>query len=134
MDNQVFNVKGEDAEQLLTALNLAFSVMEQQTAKAFRLHKKKGLILYWKDTSSKDQEVSPFIVPMTPKQLHPQILAFLESDFAREMKLKGWDAPTPDGDISEHAGWRVYTERWGQVSGNSYAFLAITPSSCWYGD
>lgn len=133
MDNQVFNVKGEGKELLKAALHLAFEAMGEANAEGYCLDEKKGLMLYWADKSSTQRTVVPFITPLTADQLYPQVVAFLESDFANKMKLEGWDAATNDSEVGDHQGWRIYTEEWGEVDDDDYAFLAVTPSYCWYG-
>lgn len=131
MDNPVFNVKGEGTASLLEALKLGFRLMEWSRAVGYRLDKKKGLVLYWSDKSEEGHQITKFITPLTPEELYPQIVAFLESDFSNQMELDSWDARTNDGDITDYEGWRVYTECWGRIDDDDYAFLAITPSFCW---
>lgn len=131
MDNKEFNVKGEGLHFLEDALKLAFHVLEWRTAVGYRLDKKKGLVLYWHESSSEGYTVTPFITPMTAEQIYPQVVAFLNSEFAKQMELTDWDKRANDCDIQDYAGWRIYTETWGEVDEDDYAFLAITPSWCW---
>lgn len=133
MDNNRFNVKGEGYEFLKQTLELAFNVMEDKP-RAYRIDKKKGFVLYWTDTTEKSNTVvHPFPTTLTAEQLFPLVQAFLESDEADEIELSDGDEEFDDCDVDNYYGWRVYTESWGRVDGDAYAFLAITPSWCWSG-
>lgn len=132
MDNIVFNVKGKNKEKLLPVLQMGFDLLDQKTAQAFRLDESKGLIFYWHDSSSIAAEVHAFPTPMAPEQLLPVVEEFLVSEFAQTISLGEWDRVYEDREVESDAGWRVYTEDWGEVAEDNYAFLAVTPSWCWY--
>jgi hypothetical protein len=131
IDNPAFNVKGEGGEMLLKALELGFYCAGHWKAEGFRIDKKKGLVLYWHDKSSEGHEVNKFITPLKPNQVVSQVIAFLESDFINEMELEGDDRDLDDCDIDNDLCWRIYTETWGRIDEDDYAFLAITPSYGW---
>lgn len=142
MENTLFNVMGtlpkyeRDENLLLDALKLAFKVSDHSKAKAFRIDKKKGLILYWSEHTEKSEPINKFITPLTAEQIHPQVHAFLRSCYDGEIKveLEEFDeAMDEDDDITSVEGWRVYTEKWGRIDGDTYAFLAIKPAYENYG-
>ena len=133
MDNPVFNVKGQYQESLKDALVLAFSVLDRRKADGYRLDRKKGLVLYWTVSSSKKHEVIPFPKPLDAHEVFEKVIEFFEGEFVKEITLQEWDDEADDMDVEDETGWRVYTERWGRIDEDSYAFLAITPSFCWTG-
>lgn len=140
--NTPFNVRGiipqysVDKNYLLDALKLAFLVSDQKTAKAYRIDKRLGLILYWTDKSEGGQPVQQFITPQTPEQIYPQIEAFLQSYYNKEIDidLETEDEPyLNDSDITNVEGWRIYTGQWNRVNEDEYAFIAIKPAYDNYG-
>lgn len=140
--NTPFNVRGiipqysVDKNYLLDALKLAFLVSDQKTAKAYRIDKRLGLILYWTDKSEDGQPVQQFITPQTPEQIYPQVEAFLQSYYNKEIDidLETEDEPyLDDSDITNVEGWRIYTGRWNRVNEDVYAFIAIKPAYDNYG-
>jgi len=130
MDNQIFNVNGEDEKTLNKALNLVFNQDGfAQTCIAWEEDKEKGLILLW---HPKGENVSKLPSAMNADQVTPIVWSWLLGDFAKSMELKGWDGDC-DHDGHNGLGWRVYVEDWGHVAGNFYAICAITPAYMWYG-
>lgn len=143
MENTIFNVMGafpryeSDEETLLDALKLAFKISDHRTATAFRIDKEKGLMLYWTDKSEKREPVNKFITPLTAEQIYPQVKAFLESFYNGdiEVDIEEFDEnmEEDDDDLTSIEGWRVYTEKWGEIDDDCYAFLAIKPAWETYG-
>lgn len=143
INNTPFNVRGlipqysTDKNYLLDALNLAFLVSDRKTAKAYRIDKKLGLVLYWTDKSEKrGVEVHQFITPQTPEQIYPQVEAFLTSYYDEEIEIELEEEDEPylnDDDITNVEGWRIYTGQWNRVNGDFYAFIAIKPAYDHYG-
>lgn len=140
--NTPFNVRGlipqysMDKDYLLDALKLAFLVSDQTTANAYRIDKQLGLILYWTDKSETRLPVQKFITPQTPEQIHPQVEAFLQSYYKKEIdiELENEDQPyLNDSDITNVEGWRIYTGQYNRVNEDSYAFIAIKPAYDCYG-
>lgn len=139
----MFNVRGtipqyeSEKDILLDTLRLAFTICDQQKTKAFRIDKEKGLVLYWANKSDRFKTINEFITPLTAEQVYPQVQAFLTSyyDGEIEVDLEEFDRPMEeeDDDITSVKGWRIYTERWGRIDGDSYAFLAIKPAYDNYG-
>ncbi|WCK57542.1 hypothetical protein PP175_26110 (plasmid) [Aneurinibacillus sp. Ricciae_BoGa-3] len=128
MDNQVFNVNGRDWDDLASVLKLAFKLSGKK-ARAFRIDKKKGLVLYWSENVTGS---TALVAPMDGEQIFPTVKAFLMSEKAEIIELDKWDKNL-NHDGSNAKGWRVYTEDWGHVNEDHYAFLAITPAYMWYG-
>lgn len=138
MENTLFNVRGvaprytHDKDYLLDTLKLGFMATDNQYAKAYRIDKDKGLILYWSTSTERGNKVEKFITPLTPEELYPQVKAFLKSYYDGEinMELEEFDEnmEEDDDDLTSIQGWRVYTEKWGRVGGDTYAFLAIKPA------
>lgn len=143
MENTIFNVRGtlpqyeSEEDNLLDTLRLAFKVCNHAKARAFRIDKNKGLILYWTDKSERSKNINEFITPLTAEQVYPQVQAFLTSyyDGEIEVDLEEFDRPMEeeDDDITSVQGWRIYTEKWGRIGGDSYVFLAIKPAYDNYG-
>lgn len=140
--NTPFNVRGiipqysVDKNYLLDALKLAFLVSDQSTAKAYRIDKRLGLILYWTDKSEDIHPVQKFITPQTPEQIYPQVEAFLQAYYDKELdiELEKEDEPyLNDSDITNVEGWRIYTGQWNRVNEDGYAFIAIKPAYDNYG-
>lgn len=132
MDNVQFNVRGDKQEDLLLALQLAFSVTGHQKAVGYKIIKNKGLILYWTEA----EDIEKFIVPMKPEELLPTIQVFLDdfydcNTYGIELSEDEWDDMPDDDEIGGHYGWRIYTETWGRINDDWKSFLAITPSYCW---
>ncbi|QRV11361.1 hypothetical protein JR311_20260 (plasmid) [Bacillus velezensis] len=143
MENTFFNVmdtfpqyEGEESN-LLNTLKLAFAVLNHSKAEAFRIDKNKGLILYWTDKSEKREQINTFVTPLTAEQVYPQVKAFLESfyDGHIEVEIEDFDEniEEEDDELTSVEGWRVYTEKWGRIDGDTYAFLAIKPAYETYG-
>lgn len=135
--NTPFNVRGiiprysVDKNYLLDALKLAFLVSEQATAEAYRIDKRLGLILYWADKSEDIHPVHQFITPQTPEQIYPQVEAFLQAYYDKEIDIELEKADEPylnDSDITNVEGWRIYTGQWNRVNEDEYAFIAIKPA------
>lgn len=128
-DNIVFNVNGrldrDGPELLLATLKLAFR-RSRKTAKAWRIDKKLGLVLYWTD----HPEATNFLATMDAEHLFPPILWYLKSK--PDCETVGVDS-NADHDGDNGPGWRVYCEDWGHVGGHWQAFLAIKPAFMWYG-
>jgi len=143
MENTIFNVMGtltqyEGGEcNLLNALKLAFAISDHSKAEAFRIDKNKGLILYWTNTSEKREQINMFVTPLTAEQVYPQVKTFLKSfyDGDIEVEIEDFDGnmEEEDSDLTSVEGWRVYTEKWGRIDGDFYAFLAIKPAYENYG-
>lgn len=127
MDNRIFNVNGNAQELLSDALQLAFlQAGHDFKAKAFKVDKKKGLILLWSDEGTK------FPVPLDAHAVLPIVTAWLEGDEAKTIECEGWDADA-DHDGNNERGWRVYVEDWGHVGDCSYAICAVKPAYMWFG-
>lgn len=126
-DNRIFNVNGRGDEQLLAALNLAFS-QEGSSAKAWKSSKRHGLILLWHNGT----DGTPFPSAMTAEECLPFIKAWLKSEDAKGVEMIGWDA-NADHDGDNGMGWRVYCEDWGHVDNSSSAICAVKPAMLWYG-
>jgi hypothetical protein len=132
MDNRIFNVNGRGDDMLLAALKLVFMQEgDNTTCAGWEYNSVKGLVLVWSTDDSRE-DVHPFPVPLTAEQCFPFVRAWLDSDQARMVQQKGWDAKT-DHDGSNGDGWRVYCEDWGHVGENHYAICAIKPVVLWFG-
>ena len=127
MDNRIFNVNGSGDSMLLKTLQLVFEQCDS-TCKAWTFSKNHGLILLW----YKEQDVNTFPTPLNAEQCLPFVVAWLNDDEAKTVKLTGWDEHA-DHDGSNGVGWRVYCEDWGHVDNISSAICAIKPVVLWYG-
>ena len=130
-DNRVFDVNGSSEGFLKDVLKLAF-MQDHDKAIGYKIDSKKGFVLYWATTDDKESECIKFPVPLSYIEVCPLVWAFLKSDEAKKIKLKGFDADF-DHDGHNGSGWRVYCEGWGHIGNDWQAFLAITPALMWYG-
>lgn len=132
MDNAVFNVNGRTEEQLINTLKLRFmqhGYVTGQTASAWRFDPNKGLIFYW----MMDDKANPFPVPLDGEQAARVAFAWLQTPAADNfVPIDRWDKDV-DHDGSNSKGWRVYTEEWGMVDGDSRTICAIAPAYMWHG-
>lgn len=129
MDNRVFNVNGSGKQQLLKTLELCFEQEGTNTkAKAYKINKKHGMILYW----HKDKNTIGLPAAMTPNALLEMIWEWLKSEEADTIELPDWDEDL-DHDGHNRKGWRVYCEGWGYVDDSSYAICAVKPAYMWIG-
>jgi len=138
MDNRVFDINGEGQETLGRVLQLAFEQKGSNTkAKYFVVDKKKGLILLWYVADSQKDKVTKFLTPLSAKAATPMVIEWLNSDEAKTIELGDWDEDA-DHDGSNGAGWRVFCERWGHITGEDGldydgSIVAITPAYMWHG-
>jgi hypothetical protein len=133
MDNIVFNVNGSSKGQLLATIKLALMSQyhddKEQTVAAWKIDPKKGFILYWSDSSGANK----FPVPLSSDEITDIVWKWLKSEEGEKFPTLGkWDI-NMSHDGHNKRGFRVYTEDWGQVDGDSYSIVAIRPVYCWYG-
>ena len=130
MDNKIFNVNGRGIENLERTLELCFLQNgNNTTAKSWYVDEEKGLILQWCDSVVKGTSL---LAPMSASLITPMIFKWVNSDEAKEIKLKNWDCDHQH-DGSNSLGWRVYVEDWGHVKSDWGAICAITPAYMWHG-
>ncbi len=124
-DNMIFNVNGDmrDTDRLGDALKLAI-----EQAVGFRKSDTHGLILYRYGSD----KCTLFPAPLSPKELLPLVLVYLDSEHAANVKCEGFDA-NADHDGSNNPGWRVYTENWGHVGDECADAIAVKPCFVWFG-
>lgn len=133
LDNPVFNVKGQGKEMLLKTLELGIACVGHFKFTGFRLDDQKGIVLYWSD---KDKDgYQKFMLPSEPKDIIDHVFE-LVSQFTLKMNKKDdefWDLPIDDFEVGNDLGWRVYTEKWGQIDEEWQSCLAVVPSYFWIG-
>lgn len=128
-DNRIFNVNGVEKKHLIHAIRLAFDINnDTSTAKSWKFDPKYGLILYW----YAEDGTHKFPVPVSPEAAAEIAFEWLDSEEARNMECKDWDADS-DHDGHNGYGWRVYVEDWGHVGGSHCALCAVRPAHVWYG-
>lgn len=131
MDNRVFNVNGEGDDLLRSTLYFAFSQAGHR-CEGWRIDVEKGFILYW-HVEGDNPLVAKFPFPIGSDSVFSLVKEYLaRNETWKEAKLTSWDR-NADHDGSNSQGWRVYTEDWGQIAHDCYAFLAITPAYLWHG-
>lgn len=153
-DNKVFNINGENIEQLKLAVKLLFSTSGHQKTEAFKYIPGYGLIFYWHtDKSDKSKELNRLMKPMSAEstalyiwawlQKSPEASAELEKlresddvdsseDEEESIRLSSWDNDI-DHDGSNYVGWRLYVDDWGHVNSSPYAIGCIKPVFLWCG-
>ena len=125
-DNAIFNVNGIGLERLRQTLQLAIG---SKTIMGYRISPVKGFILI--DTIFNRDEISiKFPSPLNAALVASIVFEWLGSDLAKNINCEGWDADS-DHDGDNELGWRVYTEDWGYVDGETA--IAIKPAYLWYG-
>ena len=128
MDNKIFQVNGDNQDDLLLALKLIFG---PRSCKGWFETKGNGLVLLWYYEPSK-KDIKPLPVDFTAKECMPFVSKWLLSDFAKNVELAEWCGDVDhDGDNGE--GWYVYVEDWGHVAENHCAICGIKPAFAWYG-
>jgi hypothetical protein len=127
-DNRIFNVNGNNDEQLLAALKLVFDQSRMKCV-GWLFSESKGLVLLW---SCSGEKTSTLPSALTAEECLPFVLAWLKGKDAEGMKCEGWDANTVH-DGSNTRGWRVYCEDWGHVARISSAICAVRPAYMWHG-
>lgn len=129
MDNQIFNVNGDNDDDLALALKLVFGNM--QSCEGWFETKQHGLILLWHCGDSETRGTR-LPTPFTSDDCLPFIRKWLVSDFAKTVELADWCHDMGhDGHNTE--GWYVYVEDWGHVADSYYAICGIKPSYAWHG-
>jgi hypothetical protein len=119
MDNFKFDMTSQGDLTLKAALKLFNPPGGKVTG--YRVEKDKGLIFYWADSSPHMTKL-PF--PMTLEQAADFAVGWLDhADYGNR--------PSFDGDSAK--GWRLYTESWGHIGGDHYAFAAVQPVWAMYG-
>ena len=153
-DNTVFNVNGEDLEQLKLAVKLLFSTTGNRKTEAFKYVPGYGLIFYWHSPKEdKSEGLKQLMQPMGAEATALYLLEWLqkspeasiELEKLREseddddnkneeesIRLSSWDNDI-DHDGSNYVGWRLYVEHWGHVNNSPYAIGCIKPVFLWCG-
>lgn len=129
MDNFELKVVSEGKDTLLLAMRLAF--IEYEKASHWRVDDEKGMILYWSVSDSPftgKEQIKPFITPLNAEQITEQVWLWLEG-----ADIEKYDGPEPDHDGSNGRGFCLYTEEWGKIGDEDYAFVAIKPTWAMYG-
>lgn len=150
-DNTVFNVNGENLEQLNLAVKLLFSTSGHKKTEAFKYVPGYGLVFYWH--SDKSKKLNELVKPMGPEatalylwewlQKSPDASIELEklresddennhNDDEESIRLSSWDNDI-DHDGSNYVGWRLYVEHWGHINSSPYAIGCIKPVFLWCG-
>jgi len=146
MDNRVFNVNGKTKEQLKLAVQLLLldEYNTKQKVKGWYFNPKRGLVLTWY-VGDNQKKAIPFTNRMgQPEEIGEDELIellwnWLNTEQAKQMKLEEWDKKFIDGDVSNDAGWRLYTIEWGHVNNDDghtidhYSIAALTKAYMWYG-
>lgn len=114
-----FVVTGETKQLLIDTLDIGFCVTGHSTAVGWKATDSR-MVLYWASDGSLTRP-HPFIVPMSGKDVAESVWAWLQT-LSRDVFPQEYDH-----DGGNNRGWKVYTEAWGQISGDTYAFLAIEP-------
>ena len=113
MDNFHFDMTSEGDDCLRQAFALAG---QNNNAVGYRVSPDKGLILYWVET--KRPGYMPLPYPMTLLQAADFTIGWLaHADHGKQ----------PDHDGDNGKGWRIYSERWGNLDGEHQALLAVQP-------
>jgi len=140
MDNFVMNCKAEYIEDLRRLLKVAFSVNapggKTSGFKEVRLlenedgrHVKDedgilSFVLFWSNSSGADK----FPVKMDADSVTETVWAWLEN-----VKDQDRAESCDDLDVWEDEAFRVFTDFWGHVDGDSYAIVAVQPIWAWAG-
>lgn len=128
-DNRVFNANGEGDKGLRLALELAFlQQSDNASVSGWSQSKEHGLVLYW----TTGDGIIPFTHDLSLDEVFPIVKGWLNSEYAKDLKLDGWDADN-EHDGHNSTGWRVYCEDWGHVGGSSYSICAIKRIFVWVG-
>ncbi len=117
MDNFKVDIVSEGKANLLTALNL----FRFDHVVGYRIDESPNrIVFYW--LKSACAVMFPFQMPMS--QACDFISNWLEqADYG--------EYPDIDGDVKP--GWRIYTDRWGQVESNHRTLFAVEPVWAMYG-
>lgn len=120
MDNFHIDVTSEGKSSLILAMRLAFD--RGYKAVGYKIGDK-GLVFYWTmGLGPKDVIKLPFTLD-----------ADGAADFASRWLEEQDYGRQPDHDGDNGKGWRVYTEAWGHVAGDSGSFVAVQPAWAMYG-
>lgn len=118
-DNTHFDMT---AVPLKPALEIAFEISPGHKATHYKVYDNK-LVFAWSESAGKD--FIPFLVPLTAETAVDIVKEWLKNDAVYGSQ------PDHDGDNSRS--WRIYTEAWGHIDHNHYAFVAIEPRWAMYG-
>ena len=148
MDNKIFNVNGITKDQLHLAVKLLlmdeYSEKISKKVSGWYFSPKKGFVLTWYVGDNQKKAI-----PFTNRMGQPEAIGvdelvdllwdWLDSDEAKSVELDGWDKKFTDSDVSNSAGWRLYTDEWGHVNNpdghtiDHYSIAAFTKAYMWYG-
>lgn len=136
MDNKIFNVNGDNDEMLLATLKLVFQQGFGNTAKAWSVSQRYGLILHWWNES---KDVNKFPSPLNAEKCFPMVSEWLKSEDAKTVETKGQDGWIDmDGDC-EKKGWRIFIPEYNwspddrEYEKFANGICAIKPAYMWYG-
>ena len=120
MDNFCIDITGEGFETFKMAF-LLVGAQTKKTVTGYRNCPGRGLILYW--VNNENSKELPY--EMNMDQAACFVWGWMQNTNCYEK------APDIDGDCKK--GWRIFNEKWGHISGEWQAFLAIRPEWSLYG-
>lgn len=138
--NPIFRVNGLGLDALTSTLQLACAIRDgserrhlETRVRAYVIDPENGFVLLWSDSQiTEHKNAGRFPVPLSPDEVAPMVLRWLESDEAWQTPLEEW-CENFDHDGTNKKGWLVYTGDWGHVGPHIYALCAVKPAYIWFG-